>query len=158
MNDIIERHHDLGGAVAVPNVPTRAQIEQLERDLAAHPGRVADLHVVHHFAPGIYAREMHIPAGVILTGKEHKTEHLNVLSKGEITVWTEQGMQRVCAPFTTVSKPGAKRVGFAHTDCVWTTFHVTDETDLAKIEAEVIAPSDNLLPPMAGAFIEGGAA
>ena len=143
------------GAVAVPSVPTKAQIEELERHLAVHPGRVPDLPVVHHFAPGIYARELHIPAGVMLTGKEHLTEHLNVLSQGEMSVWTEQGMVRVSAPFTCVSKPGAKRVGLAHTDCVWTTFHVTDKTDLADIEAEVIAPSHNILPAMP-AQITGG--
>lgn len=152
MTEVVER---IGEAPALLGVmPTRDQIEAFERELASHPGRVEDLRVVHHFAPGIYARELHIPAGVALTGKEHRTEHLNVLSAGEMTVWTEQGMVRVAAPFTVVSKPGAKRVGFAHTDCVWTTFHVTNETDLEKIEAEVIAPSSNVIPPFKKEVIE----
>lgn len=131
----------------LPNVPTRDQINAAERALAQHPGRipVADLKVVHHFAPGVYARELTIPAGVMLTGKIHKTEHLNVVSAGDITVWTEDGMKRVQAPYTFVSKPGTKRIGLAHSDTVWTTIHVTHETDLDRIEAEVIEPSDNLL-------------
>lgn len=143
MNEVIERLEN--SDIVLPHVPTRAQIERAERALAAMPTRIHELPVVHHFAPGVYARELHIPAGVALTGATHKTEHLNVVSAGDITVWTEQGMKRIQAPYTFVSKPGTKRIGYAHADTVWTTFHVTDETDLAKIEAEVIEPSDNLV-------------
>lgn len=130
--------------VEIPNVPTRAQIKQLERELIA-TGAAIELEVIHHFAPGIYARELRIPAGTVLTGKTHKTTHLNVVSAGDITVWTEGGMKRVQAPYTFVSQPGTKRAGLTHADTVWTTFHVTQETDLEKIEAEVIEPEDNLL-------------
>ena len=56
-------------------------------------------------------------------------------------VWTEDGMREVAAPFTMVSRPGTKRVGYALEDAVWTTVHATTETDLAKLEAELIAPS-----------------
>ena len=40
-----------------------------------------------------------------------------------------------------VSEPGTKRAVVAETDAVWTTIHLTNETDLAKIESEVIAAS-----------------
>ena len=146
----------MGGVVSVGSfVPTRAQIEELEREIAALPGAVFELETVHHFAPGLYARELRIPAGTVLTGKIHKTTHINVVSAGEITVWTEEGMKRVRAPYTFVSQPGTKRAGLAHTDTVWTTFHVTQETDLAKIEAECIEPSDNLLGVVQQKEIEG---
>ena len=118
--------------------PTLADILALEREMEQMPNRIHDMTVVHHFAPGVYARELHIPAGTLLTGKMHKTTHLNVVSAGDITVWTEEGMKRISAPFTFVSYPGTKRIGLAHTDTVWTTIHVTNETDLDKIEAEVI--------------------
>ena len=39
------------------------------------------------------------------------------------------------------SLPGTKRAVYAHPDVVWTTIHLTNETDLDKIEAEVIAPT-----------------
>ncbi len=123
---------------------SREQIDRLEREIAMHPGRVEELPVFHHFAPGLYAREMHIPAGMALTGKVHKTEHMNILLQGEIIVWTEGGMKHLRAPYTFVSKPGTKRVGRTVTDTIWTCFHVTDKTDLAEIEKEVIEPSDNL--------------
>ncbi len=118
--------------------PSLGAILALEREMERMPGRLEDMDVAHHFAPGVYARELRIPAGTLLTGKMHKTTHLNVVSAGDITVWTEDGMKRIQAPFTFVSHPGTKRVGYAHSDTVWTTIHVTDETDLERIEAEVI--------------------
>ena len=93
-----------------------------------------ELKVIHHFSKGVYARELHIPAGVILTGEIHKFENLNILSKGRIEVLTEKGMQEVEAPFTVVSPAGTKRIARAITDCVWTTVHGTDENDLNIIE------------------------
>ena len=50
-------------------------------------------------------------------------------------------MKRIIAPYTFVSRPGTKRVGLAHADTVWVTIHATEETDLEKIEEEVIAAS-----------------
>ena len=88
----------------------------------------------HYFAPGIYARELHIPAGMTLTGKIHKYPQLNILSKGKISVLTEDGVKEVEAPFTVVSPAGTKRIAYAHTDCVWTTILNTDETDPEVIE------------------------
>lgn len=96
---------------------------------------------VHYFAKGLYAREIFIPKGVLLTGKIHRTEHLNIISKGDISVVTEEGTKRIKAPFTMISQPGTKRVGYAHEDTVWTTIHATGETDIDKIEHELIAPT-----------------
>jgi len=101
-----------------------------------------ELKVIHHFSKGVYARELHIPAGVILTGEIHKFENLNILSKGRIEVLTEKGMQEVEAPFTVVSPAGTKRIARAITDCVWTTVHGTDENDLNIIEKTFIAKSE----------------
>jgi quercetin dioxygenase-like cupin family protein len=39
--------------------------------------------VEHHFAGGIYAKETHIPAGVVLTQHEHPHDHLSILAKGD---------------------------------------------------------------------------
>jgi hypothetical protein len=100
-----------------------------------------DIPLRHTFAQGVYAREMTAPAGVVLTGRIHKTEHLNIISKGEVSVLTENGIERFKAPYTFVSKPGTKRILYAHEELVWTTIHVTNETDLAKLEAELVASS-----------------
>jgi len=120
--------------------PTRDQIERLESFMIEAPQ--LQIEPVHHFAHGIYAREITIPAGTLLTGKVHSTEHLNIVSSGSIVVWTEDGMKQVDAPFTMVSRPGTKRVGLAITDTVWTTIHAnpTNTHDLVQLEAELIIP------------------
>ena len=65
--------------------------------------------------------------------------HVNVISAGACTVYTAgEGEVELTAPCTFVSHAGAQRVILAHTDVVWTTIHVTDKTDLADIEREVI--------------------
>jgi len=96
--------------------------------------------VKHHFAPGSYGREMTLPAGLVVVGKIHKHAHINVISKGRVQVFTEQeGVLELAAPCTFVSSPGTKRVVQVLEETVWTTVHVTDKTDLAEIEREVIA-------------------
>lgn len=97
-----------------------------------------ELEVKHHFSKGVYARELHIPAGTVLTGDIHKYENLNILSCGEMSVLIDGRIQTVCAPFTVVSPPGTKRVAYAHTDCIWTTIHGTDKTDVDAIRAEFV--------------------
>lgn len=96
--------------------------------------------VKHHFAPGSYGREMTLQAGMVVVGKIHKHAHINVISRGRVQVFTEQeGVLELAAPCTFVSSPGTKRVVHVLEETVWTTVHVTDKTDLAEIEREVIA-------------------
>lgn len=116
----------------------RSSIMEVQEQLAQMPQ--VETPVRHYFAHGMYAREMFIPAGTLLIGKIHRFENISVLSQGEIIVFTEEGTQRVKAPYTVVSPPGTKRAGYAVTDVIWTTFHPTNSRDLAEIEAEVIAP------------------
>jgi quercetin dioxygenase-like cupin family protein len=112
-----------------------------EMGLPHTPGNTDELcPVTHHHAPGLYAREIFIPAGVLIVGKIHKHSHVNTISKGRVIVATEFGTQELVAPVTFVSVPGTKRAVVAQEDTIWTTYHPTEETDLAKIEEEVIAP------------------
>lgn len=117
----------------------RDNILAIQDELAKYPQ--IDPPLKHHFAEGSYAREMLIPAGSVIIGKIHRHSHVNVISKGRIYVATEFGSEILEAPLTFVSKPGTKRAVYALTDVVWTTIHVTDETDLTKIEDVVIAPN-----------------
>lgn len=133
----------LGGCANTAEM--RSKIMQFEAALLAHPNHMtaADFKTTHHFAPGIYMRELFIPKGVALIGKIHKTEHLNILSMGDITVWTDQGMKRLTASAVVLSQPGIKRVGFAHEDSIWITVHHNpgEERDTDKIEEMLIATS-----------------
>jgi len=118
--------------------PTRAQIVRLEDAMRQLPQM--DLPPEHFFAEGLYARVLNIPAGTLLTGKVHRREHVNILAAGEITVWTEDGMRRIAAPHIMVSRPGTKRVGYAHTDTTWITVHATKCTDPQAAEDELVEP------------------
>lgn len=95
--------------------------------------------LIHHFAPGLYAREIHMKAGDLVVGKIHKHAHVNNISKGAVLVATEFGKEEMHAPCQFVSLPGTKRAVLVLEDCIWTTYHPTEETDLAKIESDVIA-------------------
>lgn len=112
----------------------RDKVTLLEKEMLKH--EQITIPVKHHFSPGVYAREITIPAGTLLTGLIHKYEQLNILSGGEISVLTHEGMKRIAAPFTVVSPPGTKRIAFAHTECTWTTILATDEKDPDVIEAK----------------------
>lgn len=120
----------------VDPLKVRQGICELESDLSKM--EQLPIEPTHIFADGIYAREIFIPKGTLLVGKIHAKDHVNVVSKGDISVITEEGVKRIVAPATFVAKPGTKRVGYAHEDTVWTTFHASKETDLEKLEDELI--------------------
>ena len=110
----------------------RDKVNLIEGEMRKQPQR--EIPIRHYFSPGVYAREITIPADTLLTGRVHKFAQLNILSGGEISVLTEEGIVRVKAPFTVVSPPGTKRIAYAHTECTWTTILHTEETDPDKIE------------------------
>ncbi len=113
-----------------------AKILRLESEMALLPQ--SDIEPVHRFSHGIYWREITIPAGTLLTGKMHRTDHMSVVLRGDISVLTENGIERIKAPAVVPACAGMKRVGYAHEETVWITAHGTHETDLVKLEAELI--------------------
>lgn len=114
---------------------------RLERELGKMPQ--AELPLRHFFikspipVTGGYARELTILKGVALVGRVHKHPCINIISKGDISVTTDQGVKRIQAPHTFVSPAGTKRAGYAHEETIWTTVHLTDETDVDKIEDDL---------------------
>lgn len=119
----------------------RGSILALQTYLAHHADAATEevCQLKHVFAPGNYAREITMPAGLVVIGKLHRHSHLNVISKGRVQVLTENGVVHMQAPCTFTSPAGTKRVVLVLEETVWTTVHPTDETDLDKIEDYVIA-------------------
>ena len=116
----------------VPTTVTmREKVERLEHELNHQPQ--VDCPVRHYFAPGMYAREISIPKGTVLTGAIHKTENLVVLSKGKLRLVTEDGTVDIEAPCTLTCRAGAKNAAIALEDAVWTNFFPTTETDTDKL-------------------------
>lgn len=99
-------------------------------------------HTFHHFAQGVYGRELRIPAGTRVMGKVHRHSTLNILAAGELAVTTPDGPQVLKAPAIFVSPAGTRKLGMAITDCVFLNVHASQETDLEKLEAELIEPDE----------------
>ena len=101
----------------------RGRVECLLAEMREH-GLKAELPLTHFHTDGLYARELTLPKGTFAIGEIQKFPHVSVISKGEISMLNEDGgFTRVKAPCTIVSKPGVRKVGFAHEDTVWTTVH-----------------------------------
>ena len=99
----------------------------------------------HYFAPHVYVREIFMPAGSIVIGKIHKTEHFNIIQKGKVTLVKEDGTHETMeAPLTFISKAGVQKALYIHEDTVWSTIHITENRDLESLEAELIEPSPEL--------------
>lgn len=128
-------------AIAALPGPSRETILAFQGHLAQFEPR--DCPLKHTFAPGMYAREIFLPAETFIVGKIHKHAHLNIVSRGRVTVVTEFGRKEIdatAAPVTFTSDAGTKRALYVHEDSVWTTIHLTNSTDLAEIERDIIAP------------------
>jgi hypothetical protein len=93
----------------------------------------------HTFTDGMYVREIFLPKGMLFVTKIHKFTHPYFMLQGDCSILTEEGVVRIKAPFSGVTSAGTKRVIYSHADTVWITVHATRETDLVKIEEEVIA-------------------
>lgn len=123
-----------------------AQMERLDKLEAAMLATAAmvELPLTHRFTPGLYAREIFMPAGTLLTSRIHKTEHPYVVLSGKVSVYIPGvGVEHFEAPFVGVTKPYTRRVLYIHEDCRWVTFHpLTDEESAAQdvdlIEARII--------------------
>ncbi len=99
---------------------------------------VVDFPLTHRFTPGMYIRQIFMPAGSLILTERHKTTHPFVVSQGDLSVWTaESGIVRLRAPYTGITTPGTQRIIYIHEDTIWTTFHVTDETDPEKIKNQI---------------------
>lgn len=131
--------------LVLSNVPTavliaaRLKVLALEDEMRKMPQ--VDIPIKHYFGSGIYMREMEVPAGVTLTGKIHRTDHICVLAKGRVTVYVDGIPKEYSAPCIIPSRRGAKRAIYVHEDAKWTNIHRTDEKNLAKIEEILLAPT-----------------
>lgn len=85
---------------------------------------VVDLPVKHSFTEGLYAREISMPKGTLLTSKIHKTEHPYVVLTGCARVFIPgKGIEVLKAGHSSVTEPGTRRALFIEEDCKWVTFH-----------------------------------
>lgn len=117
----------MGNSLTVPE-----KLNQLEAMLVGLP-QVA-CNVVHAFGGGIYIRQVHLRAGSMVMGHRHKTEHLNIMLTGRMTLYHENGMRdELTAPVIVTAGPGRK-VAQIHQDVLWLNLFPTSETNVEKLE------------------------
>ena len=116
-------------------------VRKLERQMAELPQ--VDLGTTHVVHAGLYARTIVIPAGTVLTGALTNCENLCVIS-GDISVSTDEGLQRLTGYHVLPARAGFKRAGWAHADTHWTTVVATELTDIEAIERMATDEADLL--------------
>lgn len=118
-------------------------IEQVEKRLLQFPQVQTPL--THRFAPHVYWREIEMPAGCIVIGHRHKTEHFNVVLTGRARVMMDGVVEEIVAPTVFVSKPGVRKVLYILETMRWATVHPTDETDQDRLVDELVIKSETYL-------------
>ena len=110
--------------------------EEKIRILEANIGKIEqpEIPITHSFAPGLYIREVHIPAGSAVIGHCHKLAHLNIMIAGRCDLQNPDGSYIDCiAPFMYTAQPGRK-ILYVHEDTVWLNIFATNETDISKLD------------------------
>jgi quercetin dioxygenase-like cupin family protein len=97
-----------------------------------------DLGIKHHFSSGVYAKEMHVPAGYVVGSHAHEFDHMSMLAKGEVIVKTDNDEQHYVAPTVVTIKKAIHHEIHALKDSVWFCIHATEETDTSKIDEVLI--------------------
>jgi len=132
------------GAGLIPRQSMRSKVDRLEQVLQTVPQ--VDCPVRNLFAPGMYAREITIPAGTVVSGAVHKTDNFVVLSKGRLRYVTDGEPVEISAPHIMTCKAGSKNAVVALEDSVWINFFPTTETDIGKlVETLTESTADELL-------------
>lgn len=135
MNDLVNQTDD--------NFKFRQNINLFEKKMTKLDDfQEIKLEVKYYNCGGIFTGELFIPKGCIFTGKIHKYDNLNVLTKGDISVSIDNKIERIVAPRVIPAPAGVRRIFRAHEDSIWMTFHATKETDVNEVEKYFIAQNE----------------
>jgi hypothetical protein len=116
---------------------TANKIDLLRQELSTQPQVACP--VSHHFGPGIYIREVVMPAGTVVVGKYHRHEHLCNMIAGRMVVVGEDGERaEVVAPAVFMAKKGRKTAYILET-VRFQNIYSTDETDVEKLEHMMVS-------------------
>jgi hypothetical protein len=118
-----------------------ALLDKVEQFIVAQSQ--VDCDIIHSFAPGIYMREAHMPADSTILGHCHKTEHLNLMMSGVMTMYHADGSTSLLkAPMMLAGKPGRK-LAYMHTAVIWINIHATEERDVETLDRLLLEKTDH---------------
>lgn len=102
--------------------------------------------VRHHFTgqdhdKGVYAKELHIPAGFILVSHKHSYDHLSILASGRVCLSLGDQVREMTGPCAITIEAGQEHTLRAITDSVWFCIHPTSETDAINVDDAILKDS-----------------
>ena len=128
----------VGGICVKTKSTNRAKILEYEEFAKGLPQ--VEIPVNHTIHGGMYAREITIPKGTIITGQLYKFDHLDIMISGDVTVSTDSGETKRLKGFNLFKgMSGKKRAGYAHEDTQWVTFHAFEGDNGDQIQAYITA-------------------
>lgn len=103
--------------------------------------RCEEFPLKHSFADQIYIRQMNMKKDTLVVGAIHNHLHVWFLLTGSLTIVTETSSEDFIAPCYVISKPGAKRVIYAHEDSIFVNIHKNPDNikDIDQLEAIIVS-------------------
>lgn len=116
--------------------------------------------VTHHFEPGMYIREMHIPAETWFIGRPHLLGHRCTLEAGRVKLITEKGSVELKAGDEMTTTPGYMMALYALTDVLGRTYHPnpTESRDIKALEADIFQSLESIIEDVVQLKLLKGAA
>ena len=125
---------------AIPELTLRDKLNIIEKKIKEAPdvqyGNSCPL--THSFAKGLYIRKITVPAGKMLISKVHKDTYAFFILEGEFETITKDGVKRITAPDYMIMTAGERHNALTLKDTVVVTVHATEETDIEKVENELV--------------------
>lgn len=95
----------------------------LQLDAKLIRGEQIECPIEHQFTDNLYMREVFIPAGTLFTTYVHKTQN-PYYTLGDLLVWDKDNKwTEITGAYRGITQKGTKRVVYAITDVIWTTYH-----------------------------------
>jgi len=116
------------------------KLECLEAAMLDHPQ--VPCPVVHHFGPGVYVREVHLPAGTLAIGHAQRFAQLNVVLQGAVAMLGDDGQLKIVQAPAIFTGPPGRKFGYVLRDTVWQNIYASEETDIEALENHFLDKSD----------------
>ena len=159
------RGRDRHGAMALQFIPHRmSALANITPEQLAEAGTITffvskDTELVcpvtHRFQPGVYLREIFMPAGAVVVGNVHRAHHQNIVLTGMADVEIEGERRVIKGGDVFESHAGARKFLKIIEDMRFITLHENpdNERDIDRLEARMI-DADATTPEMVARFCQ----
>lgn len=128
----------------------RTQVDLLEAGIRENlASNEHETHLEQFFLDGIYIRKFYMPAHALVVSRVHALESFSIISKGVVSIATEDGHRVVSAGTHFFAPAGTKRALLTHEEVIWSTIHLNpdNERDEKILDARYTQPEVRDLTP-----------